>query len=297
MKIFITGASGFVGSNIVRLLVADGHSVTGLARSDASADKIASLGATPVRGTHTDLDVLRNAASEADATIHCAFNHDDAFSKPTGFIQACDEDRAAIAVICDVLCDTGKTFINTSGTMGNLGPDETSAKHIGPEMPRGLSENLTLSYAKRGVRALVIRLAPIVHGQGKEHPFIATQIAVAKESGFAGNVGETKWPAVHVEDAARLFVLALDEGKAPSGSSLHAVGEEGVLTRDIAEFIGRKLGVETRKVEAADAMAHWGFVGQILCLGSPATAVLTRQWTGWAPKEQGLFSAIEGYAY
>jgi nucleoside-diphosphate-sugar epimerase len=236
MKVFVTGASGLVGSELVRQLVPQGHTVFGLARSDASAEKLKSLGVTPVRGQHTDLEVIAKAASEADATIHCAFNH-EAFA--TGeYMLAIEQDKAAITAMCDALVGSGKTFINTGGIFGSDGPDEFSNKpNTAGFGSRGQNEKLTTSYLDKGVRALNVRLPPITHGPAKEHPFASGQIAIAKARGFAGYVEEGKnvWSSCDVVPAAEVYVLAIDKSKViPKGAALHAVYEEGV-----AKQIGR----------------------------------------------------------
>ncbi|KAH8833404.1 hypothetical protein DL96DRAFT_1585979 [Flagelloscypha sp. PMI_526] len=301
MKVFLTGGTGRIGSHIVEHLVAAGHTVTALARSDSSAEKLLSLGATTiVRGSHTDLTVLSQAAAESDAVLHCAFNHDIIF-QPNGYAMACEEDRAAITAMCDALVEsgTGKTFINSSGTLGNLTEDEMSAKAEtqDPAGFRQLSEKLVVSYVDRGVRGINLRLAPVTHGEGSEHPFITNQIQVAKKVGFAGYIGEGSnvWPAAHAKDAAALYVLALTAEKVKPGANLNGIAEEGIPTREIAEFIGRKLGVESKSVPPEEAMNQWGPFSQILGSGGKITNQLTREWTGWTPTGPGLFEAMEDY--
>ncbi|KAH8814544.1 NAD-dependent epimerase/dehydratase [Flagelloscypha sp. PMI_526] len=264
MKVFVTGATGFLGSNIVKQLIAAGHTVTGLARSDASAEKLTSLGGIPVRGTHTDLETLAEASKNADAVIHTAFNH-ALFAQPNGFIQACEEDRAAIKAIHSS---------TASGTLGTAGEEETSGK----------SEAVVASYADRGVRGINLRLSPI-------HMFITGQVGVAKKSGFVGYVGEGSnvWPSVHVQDAATLAFTA--------GSNVHAVANEGVPTKEIAEFIAKKMGLETKSIAPDAAVGHWGFLGMVLISGGKTTTKLTQEWTGWTPKEQGLFEELESYTF
>jgi len=301
MLVFVTGGSGLVGNSLIPQLVEAGHTVTALARTDASVSKVSALGATPVRGAHTDLDVLRKAAGEADATIHLAFNH-GIMMNPGGAIQACQEDRDATSAICDAIIASGKpgTFISSSGTLGSTGEDETSGKHGSPHNPRHLSEELTRAYGEKGVRTIVMRLPPVVHGPGYEHPFISTQIKVAKETGVAAYIGDGSqlWPSVHVKDAAALYVLALTKG--PSGVNMHAVQEEGIPVKEIAEFIAKKLGAETKSIatsQEAIAGPYGGFVGWVMGLGGKATTVKTKEWTGWEPKEYGLFKELEGYKY
>jgi nucleoside-diphosphate-sugar epimerase len=299
MKVFVTGASGLVGSELVRQLVPQGHTVFGLARSDASAEKLKSLGVTPVRGQHTDLEVIAKAASEADATIHCAFNH-EAFA--TGeYMLAIEQDKAAITAMCDALVGSGKTFINTGGIFGSDGPDEFSNKpNTAGFGSRGQNEKLTTSYLDKGVRALNVRLPPITHGPAKEHPFASGQIAIAKARGFAGYVEEGKnvWSSCDVVPAAEVYVLAIDKSKViPKGAALHAVYEEGVATRDIAEFIGNKLGVPVKSISADEAGEHFGFLAMMLKSSGGATSALTQEWLGWNPKGVKLLERLEDYKY
>jgi nucleoside-diphosphate-sugar epimerase len=299
MHVFVTGGSGLVGTALIPQLVAAGHSVTALARSDKSAAVVSKLGATPVTGTHTDIAALTAAASKADAAIHLAFNHEIAFAG--GMEQACDEDRAAITAICDALIAGGssnKVFINTSGTLGSLGSDELSAKVVSALSHRARSEHLTTEYAAKGIKTYNLRLCPVVHGPGHEHPFISAQIAVAKKNKEAAYVGEGKnvWPSVHVKDAAALYVLALDpKNTIPNGANLHAVHEEGIPTREIAEFVGKKLNVPVKSVTPEEAGQGYGFIGILMTLDNRTSHKLTTQWTGWNPKEYGLFQELEGY--
>jgi len=295
MHVFVTGGSGLVGSSLIPALIEAGHKVTALARSDASASKVTSLGATSIKGSHTDLEVLSNAASQADAVIHAAFNHEAMLSGKV--VQACEEDRAAISALCDPIVGTGKTFMYTAGTFSNAGPDEKAGKVHNPHSPRPLSEELTLKYADKGVRAIVVRLPPVVHGPGFEHLFISTQIKVAKQSGVAVYVGDGTqvWSSVHVKDVAKLFVLALTNG--PGGVNLHAVQEEGIPTKEIAEHIGKKLGVNTKSDTMEVAMQSYGMIGMIMSMGGRTTADYTKEWTGWEPTECGLFEEMEGYTW
>ncbi|CAD6586180.1 MAG: hypothetical protein CYPHOPRED_003439 [Cyphobasidiales sp. Tagirdzhanova-0007] len=296
MHVFVTGGSGLVGSSLLPLLVKAGHKVTALARSDAAADKLSSLGATPIKGSHTDLEVLGRAASEADAVIHLAFNH-NVMAKPGGMLQACEEDRAAISAMCEPLSGTGKTYLGTSGTFGSDGPDEKSVKMPNAHSPRYLSEELVIKYADKNIRTLIVRLPPVVHGPGYEHPFVATQVAVAKKIGFAAYVGDGSqvWPSVHVKDATELYLLALS--KEPSGVFLHGVQEEGISTKDLTSFIAGKLSLEAKSVTLEEAMKDYGFVGGLMSMGNKATTEYTRKWTGWEPKEYGLFVEMQNYAY
>ncbi|KAH8814528.1 NAD-dependent epimerase/dehydratase [Flagelloscypha sp. PMI_526] len=286
MKVFVTGGSGLVGSNVVEHLVAAGHTVTGLARSEASASKLTSLGATPT-------------ASAADAVIHCAFNH-ETFMKPNGMVQPNEEDRAAITAMCDALVSSGpgKTFINSSAILTNITDDEFSPIPEGPAGPRGPAEKLLLSYSERGVRTINVRLSP-VHCAGYEQTFLAAMIGIAKKNGFVGYVGEgtNVWPAVHAKDAGALYVLGLTSEKVKSGSNLNAVAEAGIPTKEIVEFIAKKMGLEAKSIPPAEAQAHFGFLGFALQAGRKITTKYTREWTGWEPTGPGLFEDLETYNF
>lgn len=301
MRVFVTGGTGLVGSAVIPQLIKDGHLVTALARSDSSSTKITSFGARAIKGVHTDCDVLRKAASEADGVIHLAFNH-DLIAVPGGIVQACNEDRAAIAALCDGLLanknSTDKVFINTSGTLGSLGPDETSTKEPNEHNPRGLSETLTLSYNQPGLRTMNVRLAPVVHGPGYEHPFVSSQISAAKKNGFAAYVGDGQqlWPSIHTLDAGALYAKALV--KSPGGVNLHAIDEEGVPVKDIANFIARKLGLKTKSIPMDDPdLQALGFVGTVMSLGGKTTSKMTRAWLSWEPKEYGFFQELQYYSF
>lgn len=304
MHVFVTGASGLVGSALIPQLAAAGHVVTALARSSKSAEAIKSNGASDViLGSVDDTEVLRNGASKADAVIHLAFNH-DMMLQPGGAAKACESDRTAISALCDALLAQGspsngkpRVYVGTSGTLGNLGPDEMSGKFEDEHLPRYLSDNLTHSYSDKGLQTTIVRLPPVVHGPSHEHPFIAGQIATAKQHGYAAYIGDgaSVWPSVHVKDAAALFVLALD--KAPNKSNLHAVAEEGVSKLEIAQKIASSLGLEAKSIKSEDAHAHFGFLGHILLADNRSTAKLTKEWLGWQPKEYGLIKELDGYTY
>ncbi|KAJ3158305.1 hypothetical protein HDU86_003014 [Geranomyces michiganensis] len=303
MHVFVTGGSGLVGSEVVPLLVAAGHNVRALARSEKSSNTVSTLGATPVLGSHTQTEILAEEAAKADAVIHLAFNHEAAFSG--GMEQACDEDRSAITAICDALLLAGssasqKIFVNTSGTFGNSGPDELSHKVITPLSHRARSEHLTADYATKGIKAYNLRLAPVTHGPAQPHPFISTQIAVAKKNKQAAYIaqGTNVWPAVHVKDAAKLYVLALDpKSRIPNGANLHAVAE-ALPTRKIAEFIGQKLNVPAKNVTPEEAgAAGYGFIGMLMAMDNPTTHGLTSEWTGWTANEYGLIEELERDAW
>lgn len=304
MHVFLTGASGGVGLALIPKLIEAGHSVSALSRTSNSDDKISKAGHTTiVRGSTTDLQVISEAASKADAVIHAAFNHDLLF-QPNGQIQACDEDRAAISAMGDALVKSGgsggsggeKSLIYTFGTLNNLGPDEFCEIEKSEYLPRYKSVELVFSYAKKGLRAIVVKLPPIVHSPNMEHLFITHQIPIAKKSGFVGyvNDGSSLWCSTHVDDVASLLALSLTKG--PSGVTLHAVAQEGISTKDIAEFMATKLKLETRSIPTSDASAHYGyFLGHILNAGIKTTAVYTKSVTGWQPQEADLFSSMQSY--
>lgn len=274
MKVFITGGTGLQGSYLIPLLLADGHQVVALTRSASSAEKAKQLGAEAVMGTVQDLDILDAQATHADAVFHLAF---DGITTLKDFARACADDRAAITTMCDALLAAGKpdaTFIYASGTLMTDGENEESRKTPNPGMPRYLSEELVVSYASPALRSLAVRLPPVVHAAHHRHPFIASQISAAKAHGYAGYVdvrdktssesAPVVWPSVHAQDAARVYVKALDPSGAPNGTTLHAVAEPEIPVRDVAQLIADKLGVEVQAVPAEKAMEHFGFTGAVL---------------------------------
>src|SRR5580658_9336773 len=268
MRVFVTGASGHIGLPVVRDLLAAGHKVVGLARSEASARKVSSAGAEVRRSTLDDLDGLREAAKSADGVIHLAFKHDLALVSGD-FMGAVTADLRAVEAIGEALAGSGKPFVNTTGTMllahsvrGRAGTEGDEGQEGGN--PRVASEKISLALAKRGVRTSIMRLAPTVHSSLDHHGFIPMLIAAARKSGFAAYVGEgsARWPAVHTVDAARLYRLALEA--APAGTRVHAAAEEGVPFRAIAEAIGRGLNVPAKSVTPEKAgEAFGGFLGMI----------------------------------
>ncbi|MFF3264405.1 SDR family oxidoreductase [Streptomyces sp. NPDC002932] len=298
MRVFVTGASGWIGSAVVPELIGAGHQVVGLARSDASAAALDAAGAEVYRGSLEDLDVLRSAAEVSDGVVHLAFKHDIAFSGD--FQGAADADRAAIETFGDALAGSDRPFVIASGTMG-IAPGrvvtERDGLGSGGEVPfegagaRQANAQLTLSLASRGVRSSVVRLPPTVHGDG-DKGFIASVVGVARDKGFSGYVGDgsNRWPAVARFDAARLFRLALEQ--APAGSVLHAVADEGVPIRDVAEVIGRGLDLPVAAVPAEDASEHFGWLGGFLGLDGPASSALTRELLGWQPTHPGLLEDL-----
>jgi len=286
MRVFVTGASGFVGSAVVRELINSGHQVTGLARSDSSAAKLAAAGAQVHRGSLGDLDSLRAGAAAADGVAHLAFVHDF-----ENYVEAANIDRSAIAAIGEVLAGTGRPFVVTSGLAGfGLGRPLTEEDAAAPESPRVSEEALVL--ADRGVRVSAVRLAPSVHGEG-DHGFVPRLIEIARAKGTSAYPGDgsNRWPAVHRLDAARLFRLALEN--APVGARLHGVAEGGIPVRDIAEVVGRHLGLPVESVPVEQAFDHFGWLGGFFALDLPASSALTQERLDWHPVHPGLIADLE----
>ncbi len=294
MRVFVTGATGFIGSAVVRELIEAGHQVLGLARSDAAAAKIASAGAEVHRGSLDDLDSLRSGAASSDGVIHLAYIHD--FSDYEGTART---DQRAVQTIGAALEGSGKPFVITSGTMmltfflppGRLGTEKDVAD-AGSVAPRVASENAALALAERGVRSSVVRLSPSVHGEGRSG-FVEVLISIAREKGVSGYVGDgsNRWPAVHQLDAAHLFCLALE--KAPAGSVLHGVQDEGVPTRAIAEVIGQHLGLPVVSISPEDAGKHFGWLGPASSTDNPTSSALTRERLRWRPVHPALIQDLE----
>jgi nucleoside-diphosphate-sugar epimerase len=303
MRVFVTGASGWIGSAVVPELLGAGHQVTGLARSDASAAALTAAGAQVHRGTLDDLDSLRDAAAASDGVIHLAFKHDLAF---TGDFQgAADADRRAVETFGDALAGSGRPFLIASGTLG-LAPGRVATERDGHGVPdpalaamagagpltRLATAELVLSLASRGVRSSVMRLPPTNHGDG-DNGFMATLVAIARDKGVSGYIGDgsNRWPAVHRLDSAHLFRLALEN--APAGSTLHAVADEGVPIRDIAEVIGRHLDVPVVSISPEDAAGHFTWLAGFLAADSPASSTLTRELLRWHPTQPGLIDDLD----
>jgi nucleoside-diphosphate-sugar epimerase len=287
MRVFVTGASGFIGSAVVSELIAAGHQVLGLARSDSSAHAIQAAGGQVHRGDIADLDSLRTGAETADGVIHLAFNHD--FADYTG---AAETDRRAIEALGNALADSDRPFVVTSGLAGfALGHPMTEDDVASPDSPR-FSEHAALAFTSRGVRVSVLRLPPSVHGEG-DHGFVPRLIDIAREKGVAGFPGDgrNKWPAVHRLDAARLFRLALES--APAGARLHAIGDEGVPVRDIAGTIGRHLGLPVTSIAPEAAVEHFGWLGTFFSLDVPASSAITRELLGWQPTRPRLLDDLD----
>lgn len=295
MRVFVTGATGWIGSVVVQELLKAGHQVTGLARSDASAAKVAAAGAEVFRGSLEDTDGLRAAAAEADGVIHTGYVHD--FS-PTGDPAAAAAlDGRVIAAFGDALAGTGKPLVVASGLphapAGGISTEEVLS--VDPAHPR-VSESAALAVANRGVRASVVRLPPSVHGEG-DYWFIPIFINIARKTGVSAYIGDgaNVWPAVHRVDAARLFVIALEQ--APAGTLLNAVADEGVPFREIAEVIGQHLRVPVKSIAPRDARAQFGALAGFAAFDIPASGAITRQRFGWHPVEPGLIADLEAGHY
>jgi nucleoside-diphosphate-sugar epimerase len=294
MRVFVTGASGWIGSAVTDELLAHGHKVIGLARSDESAAALEAKGATAHRGSLDDLDSLAAGAASADGVIHLAFKHDF-----TDYAGAGRSEHAAVERMLDTLEGTARPFLLASGiAVGGDRPlteDDASPFH-GADSMRGGSENLALSYACRGVRPVALRFPPTVHGMG-DHGFTARLASIAKDHGSSGYIGDgtTRWAAVHRSDAARMVRLALD--KAPAGARTHAVAEGGIASRDIAAAIGDYLGLPTTSVPAEDTEAHFGWLGRFFGMDVTASSDRTRHLLGWTPTGPTLLDDIAAGAY
>lgn len=296
MRVFVTGASGWIGSAVVPELIAAGHQVVGLARSDAAAEKVAASGAEVLLGDVQDVDVLRAGAEQADGVVHLAFRHDIAW---TGhFEEAAASDRRAIEVFGEVLSGSDGPLAVASGVAGvrpggiaterDLPSDEAS--------PRVASERAVLALPERGVRSMSVRFAPTVHGTG-DHGFIARIVDADRSHGDAGYVaeGENRWAAVHQKDAARLVRLGIEH--APGGSVLHAVGEEGVAMRDIADAISQRFELPATAISLEEAGERFGFLAQFVGLDMAASSAITRELLGWEPTGPTLIEDIGAGAY
>ncbi|KAB1148824.1 SDR family oxidoreductase [Streptomyces luteolifulvus] len=294
MRIFVTGASGWIGSAVVPELLQAGHKVVGLARSDASAGALKAAGAEVHRGSLDDLDALRSAAAASDGVIHLAYKHAEAFSGD--FAAAMDADRRVIEAFGEVLAGSDRPLVIASGLAG-LRPGRLATEDDVPDVAlpgggRSLAARAALAFADRGVRSCCVRLPPTVHGDG-DHGFVARLVGMARKHGASGYIGDgaNHWPTVHRLDAARLFRLAVES--APTGSVLHGVAQEGVPTRAIAEAIGRGLGLPAVSVAPDAAEPHFGGLALLFGLDVQASSTRTRQLLGWQPTHQGLVEDLD----
>ena len=295
MRVFLTGASGWIGSAVVDDLLASGHEVTGLARSDAAAAGLEARGVRVRRGDLDDLDSIRTGADEAEATIHLANKHD--WSNPAASDAA---ERAAVQTIGDVLTGSDRRFLFASGVaaiaQGRPATEADPSPFHGPDSPRGGAENLAFGFVERGVHSVSLRFSPTVHG-ANDHGFISSIAAVARKKGVSGypGDGENPWAAVHVSDTARLVTLALH--KAPAGARLHAVAEQGVTTKQIAEAIGRAFDLPVTSISSDDLGGHFGWIGRFFGMDLSATSDTTRALLDWTPTGPTLIEDIDGGAY
>lgn len=295
MRVFVTGATGFVGAAVVQELIGAGHQVLGLARSEEGAKALAAVGAAVHQGDLTDLESLRSGAAMSDGVIHTAFIHD--FSK---FKESCEADRRVIEAMGAVLAGSERPLVITSAigilASGRLGLEETPANSSVTKNPRVASEETAAAVAANGVHVSVVRLPPSVHGDG-DHGFVPMVIDVAREKGVSAYVGEglNRWPAVHRLDAARLYRLVLEKGAA--GARYHAVAEEGVPFRDIATVIGRRLHVPVEAKSTEEAAGHFGWLAHFMSLDVPASSQRTREELGWEPTGPGLVADVDHERY
>jgi nucleoside-diphosphate-sugar epimerase len=294
MRIFVTGATGFIGSTIVPELINAGHQVLGLTRSDAGTQALIAAGAEVHRGNLEDLDSLRAGAAKSDGVIHCAFDHD--FSN---FVAVCEKDRRAIEALGDALAGSERPLVITSGTgMGNATPGKPATEdHFDPNHPnpRRSSEVAGASVAARGVNVSVVRL-PQVHDTVKQG-LVTYAVAVAREKGVSAYVGDglNRWPAAHVLDTARLYRLALE--KAEAGARYNAVAEEGIPVREIAEVVGHGLKVPVVALSPEEAAGHFGWLAPFAGWDMPASSAQTQERLGWRPTGPGLIADLEQMRY
>ena len=292
MRVFVTGASGHLGSAIVPELIAAGHDVAGLARSDTAAAAVTAHGATAHRGDLEDLDGLAKAAADADGVIHLAFDHER--MRAGDWAAAIAADLAVVHAFGDALAGTGKPLVGTSGTLAvaNLGRPGTE-EDAGAPGGRTDAENAVIGFADRGVRSSVVRVPPITHSTLDRHGFARTLIAIAEQAGVAGYPGDgtNRWPAGHTLDVGHLYRLALEGG--PAGTRWHAAGDEGIPVREIAQSIGDHLGVPTASIPADRLEAHFGFLAMVITLDNPTSTRATRRILGWQPTHPGLLADFD----
>jgi nucleoside-diphosphate-sugar epimerase len=292
MRVFVTGASGHIASAVIPELIAAGHDVTGLARSQEAAAAVTALGATPHRGDLDDLDGLTKAAADSDGVVHLAFKHD--VMRTGAFAAAVAAELAVVQALGDGLAGSGKPLVGSSGTLmlahlGRTGTEEDAAVPGG----RGDAEIAMAGLADRDVRPSVVRIPPITHSVLDRHGFARTLIAIARQTGVAGYAGDgaNRWPAGHTLDVGHLYRLALEN--APAGTAWHAAGDEGIPMRQIAQSIGDHLGLPTESVPADRLEAHFGFLAGLIALDNPTSTATTRRVLGWEPTHPGLLADFD----
>jgi nucleoside-diphosphate-sugar epimerase len=291
MRVFVTGASGFVGSAVVNELLSAGHSVLGLVRADDAVIKLKQIGADAFQGNVNDLDVIAKCAAECDAVIHTAFNHD--FSR---YKQNCEDDRRVIEAFGNALQGTDKPLVVTSGVgllqLGRVVDENDTMPANSDEIPRAASEEAAIDAAAKGVKAYIVRLPPTVHGAG-DHGFVPMVIGIDKEKGKSGYIGNglNRWPAVHRFDAAKIYRLIVE--KQPKQSVFHAVAEEGINFIDIAQAISKGLQVPLVSLTPDEAKEHFTWFAHFASFNSPSSSRITRDTLGWQPTEIGLLQDIE----
>lgn len=290
MRVFLTGANGWIGSAVAQELLAAGHLVVGLVRTAEKGEALAAKSVTPLVGGLGDLDVLRRGAGDADGIVHTAFGLD--FSK---LAEMSKEETAALETFAEVFAGSSRPIVSTGGVL--LTPPgetftEAARPKVDPKFPRA-SEQTALSLADRGLHASVVRNPRSVHGKGETHGFVPMLAKVAREKGFSGYVGDGQnlWPAVHRDDSARVYRLALERGA--QGEAYHAIAEEGVTFKAIAEAIGRQLGLPARSVTPGEADGHFGGLAMFVAGNGPASNAWTREVLGWRPREVGIIADIE----
>ncbi len=295
MRVFVTGATGFVGSAVIGELLSAGHQVLGLSRSDAGAASLRAAGAEVHRGSLDDLSSLRAGAAAADAVVHIGFNHD--FSK---YKESCEADRHIVAAFADEFAGSDRLLLVTSAS-GLLQKGQSSTEDDLPNVdssviPRVATDEAVAEVTKRGIKASLVRLPPSVHGVG-DHGFVPMLIAKARETGISAYVGtgENRWPAVHRFDAARVYRLALERGAAEP--RYHAIAEEGVPFRKIAELIGRRLGLPVVSLSHEEAATHFGWFAHFVGMDSPASSAKTQEWLNWNPSHPGLLQDLDQDSY
>lgn len=294
MRVFLTGANGWVGSVIARNLLDEGHSVVGLVRSKEKADALAAAGITPLLGSLSDLNVIRKAAGDADGIIHTAFGLDI-----SNIVELAEEDRRAIETFGEVFVGSDRPIVVTSGVgllpAGEIFTEEVRLPIV-PNFPRA-SEQTAFALAERGLRASVVRLPRSVHGQGERHGFVPMLTAIAREKGVSAYVGDGQnlWPSVHRLDASRVFRLALELGA--RNEAFHAIAEVGVPFRMIAEAIGRQAGLPVKSLTPEESEAHFGGLAMWVAGNGPASSQKTRAVLGWEPREVGIIADIERPGY